>query len=389
MPPCTRPRVTRPVMRLAAAAAVLVLAGCGSAAAGHRTPAAQAAAHQAAGTATATSCPAAVAGELRTIAQRIYRQAAAGRNVVSARRRLARSQALARAVYAGDPAATMAALHPLLKNQIHRIRITRGVHLLADVGHSPAPAPVHGLIRDPAGHPVGRYVMSVTSDAAIAGITRTVTGADVVMGPHAHGTASFAATAYPSGPMRVALVIGQGAQVRCGATPAATRGEVVRSAGLRLLASETGGAQARRVLRHVATDRGFLHAVAANDPVALRAAIIRFFRQRTLHVVRIRAVAADGRLVGDVGGPYVLAPASRTLRTTSGHVLGRVTLSVQDDTGYIKLMHRFTGAGVVLRGPAGLVPGSVALHGPGLRTVHLTAPAFPSGRLAVALQLRG
>lgn len=73
--------------------------------------------------------------------------------------------------------------------------------------------------------------------------------------------------------------------------------------------------------------------------------------------MRIRAVTAGGRLVNDVGGPYVLAPASAPVRSR-GHVVGRVTLSIQDDTGYIKLTHRFTGAAVVLRTLAGEVPGS-------------------------------
>jgi hypothetical protein len=74
-------------------------------------------------------------------------------------------------------------------------------------------------------------------------------------------------------------------------------------------------------------------------------------------------------------------------------------LSVQDDTGFIKLMHRFTGADVVLHTGAGTVPGSNLSPGPpfsaGLQTVTyrghryradgFSAPAFPSGRLNVSL----
>jgi hypothetical protein len=37
---------------------------------------------------------------------------------------------------------------------------------------------------------------------------------------------------------------------------------------------------------------------------------------------------------------------------------GRVTPSSEDDAGYIQLMRRFTGADVLLRTPAGPVPGS-------------------------------
>jgi hypothetical protein len=66
-------------------------------------------------------------------------------------------------------------------------------------------------------------------------------------------------------------------------------------------------------------------------------------------------------------------------------------LSVQDDTGYIKLIHRFTGADVVLHLNGRIVPGSNRFPGPpfvpGLTkgAYGFTAPAFPSGRLEVSL----
>jgi hypothetical protein len=80
----------------------------------------------------------------------------------------------------------------------------------------------------------------------------------------------------------------------------------------------------------VAADPGFERAVADADPTALRAAIVRFFRDPSLHVVRIRAVTATGTLINDVGGPFVLAPASAPVRA-NGRVVGRVTLAIQDD----------------------------------------------------------
>ena len=110
---------------------------------------------------------------------------------------------------------------------------------------------------------------------------------------------------------------------------------------------------------------------------------MHLFRDRTLHVVRIRAVTAAGRLVNDVGGPYALAPASTPLHL-HGRLIGRATLSIQDDTGFIKLMHRFTGAVVELHAPTGRVPGSDRpCPGRAYWRTTFTARAIPSGRLRI------
>jgi hypothetical protein len=132
----------------------------------------------------------------------------------------------------------------------------------------------------------------------------------------------------------------------------------------------------------VARDRGFEYAVARDDPAELRARIVHFFRIPALHVVRIRAVTASGRLVNDVGGPFVLAPASAPVRLR-GRRVGTVTLSVQDDAGYIKLMERFTGAAVALRAGDTVVPGSAAIAAR-LR-LGFEVSRFPSGPLEVTL----
>jgi hypothetical protein len=333
------------------------------------------------------SCAPTVEATLRDVATRIYDQAARGPNVVSASRRLARSATLARAVERGDAAATRAALRRLLKGQIHRIVVVRRGRVLASLGTASALAPVRGVIRDAAGRPVGRYTFAVGEDAAIAGIIRAVTGAQVRLarpGQRAPrgATTSFAATAFPSGALRVWLT--GGAAPACGSTRARTVEATIGAVAMRLYRVEAAGPSTRRVLRHVARDRRFAAAVARDDPVALRAAIVRFFRTPSLHVVRVRATTADGRVVGDVGGPFVLAPASTEVRAPDGRVVGRVTLSVQDDTGYMKLVRRFTGAAVAMRTAAATVPGSSSANG-AAPAFAFAATAFPQGRLSVAL----
>jgi hypothetical protein len=337
------------------------------------------------GSGAAPSCARTVDATLRDVAMRVYDQAAAGPNVVSATRRLARSPTLARAVAHGSASATRAALRPLLHDQIHRIVITRGPRVLARFGTASALAPVRGVIRDRAGRPVGRYTLAVGEEKAIVGIVQALTGARVSVRATsdpapAGASASFAATAFPAGARRIWLQGGAGGA--CGATPAQTAAATIGAVATRLYRVEADGPATRRVLRYVARDRRFVAAVAHDDPVALRAAIVRFFRTRFLHVVRIRATTADGRLVGDVGGPFVLAPASTSVSEPNGRVVGRVTLSVQDDTGYMKLVRRFTGTGVVMSTAAGEVPGSSPAATP---QFSFAATAFPHGPLNVAL----
>jgi hypothetical protein len=183
----------------------------------------------------------------------------------------------------------------------------------------------------------------------------------------------------------------------CAPTSAATVANTVGTIARRLVRAEANGVEAHRALRLVTHDPAFVRAVRRRDPVAVRAAVVHFFHIKPLHIVRVRATTARGHLVGDVGGPFVLSPASRAIRSASGRRLGRATLSIQDDTGFIKLMQRFTGAGVVLRTAKGVVPGStpaprsipasgrVLVGRRAFETYSFTTRAFPAGALHVSL----
>ena len=383
-PPTSRSRFAIAAMALGVAVAA---SGCGE---------------QAAGQIGSATCREVVHNELRDVAVRVYDEAARGPNLVNSQRRLERSRALAAAVAHDDPAATNVALLPLLRAQVQRVVITHGRRVLADVGSGAALAPVRGVIRDRAGAPVGRFTLSVGADSGIAHLIRAITGAHVVMSVGGHSVAttiastrarpagltasSFDGTAFPAGQLHIAVLSPSPSHTLCGPTRAATVANTIGAIGERLFRDEQHGAATARVLRIVASEPGFERAVAAADPAALRAAIVRFFRDPSLHVVRIRAVTATGTLINDVGGPFVLAPASAPVRA-NGHVVGRVTLAIQDDLGYIKLMSRFTGAAVIVRTPAGPVPGSMfpAPGSPPGQVVNLTAQAFPSGPLQISL----
>jgi hypothetical protein len=391
-------RCHRGPMRIAVPAAPALCATAALAACGH---AALSMAPPRASAPTGTACPAIARAELTTVARRIYRQAVDGRNEAAATRRIAHAPALASAVAAHDPAATRRALAPLLKHQITRIVVTDGHRALASAGRAPAYAPARGPIVA-GGRVVGRYVLSVGEQAAYTGLTRTLTGASARFArAAAPGAAAFPATVFPRGRRVVSLRLPAVPRSVCAPTVADTRLAVMGLVARHVLAAEQHSASVRRALRHAEADPAFRAAVAAGDPAATRAAIIGFFRDDRFHIVRVRAWNAHG-LITDVGGPYVLGPATGTVRSASGAIAGHVMLAVQDDTGYIKLVHRFTGAGVVLRTAAGTVPGSTAApgppfspglgtatdHGRGLRTYGLRGTAFPSGPLDVTLLAR-
>jgi hypothetical protein len=222
-----------------------------------------------------------------------------------------------------------------------------------------------------------------------------------VRGAGSGSDSSLTATLFPSGPATIALALPTPSASLCGATAADTRLNTIGYAARNLMRGEAHGPAVARTLRDAAVDPAFRSAVVAGNPAAVRAAIVGLFRDRALHIVRVRAWRGP-RLINDVGGPYVLSPATGTITAPGGAVAGRFMLSVQDDTGFIKLVHRFTGADVVLHTSTGTVPGSnlspgpafvpglstVAYHGVVYRSYGFTGTTFPSGTLEVTLLVR-
>lgn len=116
----------------------------------------------------------------------------------------------------------------------------------------------------------------------------------------------------------------------------------------RIYASERSGAPVRASLRRISRDAA---AMRGN-----RAALLHQLFLPGYHVVRLR-VAHRGHVVGDVGGRFVVAGPTRR----------GMTISIQDAIGFVKLVHRLTGEGVVVRG----VPGHVAASSPALAKAKL------------------
>ncbi len=153
------------------------------------------------------------------------------------------------------------------------------------------------------------------------------------------------------------------------------------------------GPPARRQVARVERNAALLAAVAQRQPAATEAAIKALLNH---HIVRLRVYGRSGELLGDVGGPYVLAPVHGTLRS-GGRTIGTFVLSVQDDEGYEKLAKRLEGLDVLVYmngqivknslGPVSWadVPanGSYAYRGKRFRVFTVHAQAFPSGALLI------
>jgi hypothetical protein len=81
------------------------------------------------------------------------------------------------------------------------------------------------------------------------------------------------------------------------------------------------------------------------------------------HVTRISVLSGSRVLVNaklNSDGVYVVAPATRVL-SIHGRLLGTLLVSIQDVTGFVKLVHKVTGAEVAVRGAGGHVRASLGV----------------------------
>ena len=123
---------------------------------------------------------------------------------------------------------------------------------------------------------------------------------------------------------------------------------------------ETKGGKLFRQLVRIARDGILLDALGRADATGAQAeadAQLRSPVNHFAHVTRISEIRGSRVLVNatvNSDGVFVVAPGTRVLRS-HGRVLGRLLVSLQDVTGFVKLVHRHTGAEVLVRGGSGHV----------------------------------
>jgi hypothetical protein len=402
-------------------ASIAALGGCGSSRHGSSTgELGDPGALRLSSLSASNGCAATVIDTLGKIAERVYNEGVSSERTASARALIAASLPLREAVEAGDaPAARAAARSLLATGHMTDLKVMRGGRVLVNVGAPHALAPLSGTITGAALTPIGTYVASVWADSGFFAEARGIAEGSVALRTGAHSIAaslalprgelpaegsitaghlsyrytSFAASVYPTGQaVRMYLLRSLTSTAPlCGHTQQDTLVNTLSRVANNIYDGERDGRATLEQVHRVQHDSALLRAVAAREPAAATEAITTLLNQ---HIVRLR-VSIEGRLLSDVGGPYVLAPVTAPLRL-GGRTIGSFVLSIQDDEGYRRLTKRLAGLDVLMYmgstlvkndlGPnPGTVPASGTYHygGRTFRVYTLHAEAFPSGPLKI------
>jgi hypothetical protein len=201
---------------------------------------------------------------------------------------------------------------------------------------------------------------------------------------------------------RVSALAKDGAPVRNGVpakgSATARRGALAKgSATARRGALAKGSATARRGAPAKGNEAG--DRVVREAANAVTEAVHGLVYSHT-HIVRLR-VTQGGKLLADIGGPYIIAPVGGSLRF-HGRVVGTYLLSVQDDLGFVGLERRLIGIPLILHVGAVRVPlqgttrtgsvaipdrGAVVIRGAHFQAYSFDAKAFPTGVVRISLLL--
>lgn len=126
----------------------------------------------------------------------------------------------------------------------------------------------------------------------------------------------------------------------------------------RVYVNEVNGGRVHTDLRLVAADQVLLSDLGSGDLVAAQAeAQFKMMSNAIAHITRVSIIRGPRVLVNAVwnsNGSFVVAPLQQPLRVR-GRTIGTLLVSVQDIVGYIKLIHKFTGAQAIVRGVSGQV----------------------------------
>jgi hypothetical protein len=347
-----------------------------------------------------------------TVALRISAAERTGVAVERAVDTIEADRVLAQAVASGDLATVHSEVHALVYNHQHvvRLRVLRGGQVLDDVGGPLVLSPVSGSLRLH-GQVVGTFVMSVQDDLGYRLLAQRLIGAHTVMryqdrtimsnisvgsaplpdrgsvivGTNRYLVASFAMGRFPTGELRVSLLMRRPAAALAHQSCAQVRADALAGIAQRAYGEAKTGPSAEPARTAVARALTLPAALAAGDDAAVAGILNTLVGAGGF--ARLRVVAG-GRVVADSaarGAPSELvAPTSRALVDAGGRVVGHAVFAVQSARGYSSLGGYLTHAPVLLRAGtrqiAGPFPGPATLPPSGPITylgVHYVVASFP------------
>jgi hypothetical protein len=114
---------------------------------------------------------------------------------------------------------------------------------------------------------------------------------------------------------------------------------------------EVSGRHSIQTLHSVGRDPVLLRLLGSHDLTAARAYIKKEYWGVWYHwhVSRMRIVQGT-RVVSELGVPFVIPASHMTLRGSGGRNLGTLYVSMQDEIGVVRLLHRLYPVQVVVRG---------------------------------------
>jgi hypothetical protein len=164
-------------------------------------------------------------------------------------------------------------------------------------------------------------------------------------------SAAAAPTPHPAATVASATTSAQapGAQAPTPKAPAAT--DRLTTVAHHQYAAEVHGGATLGALHRVGRDPTLLRTLQSGNVSAARAYVHRMFPAVWYHwhVSRMR-ILQGGRVVVETGVPFTVAPSQMTLRSAGGRTLGTLQVSIQDEIGFVRFMHRNYGVDVVVRG---------------------------------------
>jgi hypothetical protein len=160
----------------------------------------------------------------------------------------------------------------------------------------------------------------------------------------------------------------------CAADLAQARADAFATVAQRVYAQEVSGPANGEAFHVISRIPGLIDGLSTKNYALARSAM---HHQPIRHAVGVR-VTRSGRTLINVSLRFVVGGRVHPLHGRNGAYLGRIEISIQDVIGLIRLVHRLTGADVVVEGSTGQAKSSLA--GALGMTLPDTGPVFIGGR---------